>query len=341
MKTIFAKLLTEDEYKLEANLTELANELTEFRNECVVCLKVEGVLLSLCLELGNVRFVPGDEYFISELRSKASIIIDTIKSDNEGKESIKQTISQQITTELYGDCVGVITVNAEPIRAYEIGKEEVRRAIDLLRFSSKAIYPLKEDIRIGLKGDHPKTNRYGFIFSEKGLNTQGDSVGSVLPFEINQESLEIMENIGVFAVSMALQKKQSTNLEESIIRSIHWFSVALTQDENGNAFLFLIVALESLFKAERGNSIGGTVAESVAFLMSDELDGRKQIVSIVRQYYGMRSGVAHGGKKTINDTELSTLMNIAGTSIMVTIKKLDKFSSQNEFMSWIEDKKLT
>ena len=36
-------------------------------------------------------------------------------------------------------------------------REEVRRAIDLLRFSSEAIYPLPEDIRIGLKGDHPKS----------------------------------------------------------------------------------------------------------------------------------------------------------------------------------------
>ena len=179
------------------------------------------------------------------------------------------------------------------------------------------------------------------FFSNKGLNTESDSVGSVIPFEINQESLEKMNNIGVFKVSDALAKNQTNNFEESLIRSIHWFSVALTQDENSNSFLFLIVALEALFKAERGNSIGGTVAESVAFLMSDDLEGRKTIVAIVRKFYGKRSAVAHGGKKAISDADLHTLINITGTSIMVAIEKISEFTSQADFMSWIEDQKLS
>ena len=150
-----------------------------------------------------------------------------------------------------------------------------------------------------------------------------------------------MNDIGIFNISDALAKKQANNFEESLIRSIHWFSVALTQDENSNSFLFLIVALESLFKPEQGNSIGGTVAESVAFLMADNLEGRKKRISLVRKFYGKRSGVAHGGKKTISDTDLYTLINIAGTSIMATIEKLSIFTTQKEFMSWIEDQKLS
>lgn len=336
-----AKLLSEDDFDLESALNSLVTELTDFKQNCVVFLKVDGLLLSLCFKLGRVRFVPGDKYLIDDLKNKTSVIIGTLKNNEEDRSGIDQLISQQAESEFSGGCVGIVEVNAEPIRAYEVGKEEVRRAIDLLRFSSKTIYPLKEDIRIGLKGDHPKTNRQGFVFSDKGLNTQGDSVGSVIPFEVNQSSLDRMSEIGVFKVSNALSKNQTNNFEESIIRSVHWFSVALTQDENSNAFLFLIVALESLFKAERGNSIGGTVAESVAFLMADNLEGRKNLVSIVRKYYGKRSGVAHGGKKTIPDIDLYTLINITGTSIMVAIEKLSEFTSQAQFMSWIEDQKLS
>jgi hypothetical protein len=341
LKSVFTKLISEGQIDLEMELSLLIEELDKFKQESVVFSKIEGVTLADCFELGRVRFVPGNKNLIADMKNKVSVIINELKNPDSEKEIYKQSIGKDIELEFSDGCVGIVEVNAEPIRAYEVGKEEVRRAIDLLRFSSKAIYPLKEDIRIGLKGDYPKTNRLGLITSENCFKIQDDSEGSVFQFEINHESLERMNDLGVFKVSEALVKKQASNFEESLIRSIHWFSVALTQNENSNAFLFLIVALESLFKAERGNSIGGTVAESVAFLMSDNLEGRKKVISIMRDYYGKRSGVAHGGKKGISDIDCYTLVNIAGTSIMKAIQKLSDFTSQEQFMEWIEDQKLS
>ncbi|MES2721301.1 MAG: hypothetical protein V4624_10480 [Pseudomonadota bacterium] len=340
LKTVFAELLSNQECSLENKISDLGDELSSFDQKNIVFLKIEGIVLSACLTIGKVRFVPGDEYLIQNINDKSSTIIKTSKNDDGSKERLQKLIEEQSRSEFQGGCVGVVEVNAEPIRAFEYAKEEVRRAIDLLRFSTKAIYPLSEDIRIGLKGDHPKTQRQGFIASETGFNTHGDSVGSIRPFKINEDAIRRMDEIGVFLVSDALSKKQTNNLEEALIRAIHWFSVALTQNESSNAFLFLIVALESLFKTEKGNSIGGTVAESVAFIMADNLEGRKKLISIVRDYYGKRSGVAHGGNKSISDSDLFTLINIVGTTIMVVIERLREFSSQKELMDWIEEMKL-
>ena len=75
--------------------------------------------------------------------------------------------------------------------------------------------------------------------------------------------------------------------------------------------------------------------------MSDNREGRKNIISLVREYYGKRSGVAHGGKKSISDTDLYTLINIVGTTIKVSIEKLSEFDSQKQLMGWIEDMKLS
>lgn len=340
LKTVFAEFLSNQECDLEKKISDLSDELSSFDQNNTVFLKVEGIVLSACLTIGKVRFVPGDEHLIQSISNKAIAIIKTTKNDGESKKNFQELISQEIKSEFQGGCVGVVEVNAEPIRAFEYAKEEVRRAIDLLRFSTKAIYPLSEDIRIGLKGDNPRTRRQGFIASEIGFNTQGDSVGSVRPFEITEDAIRRMDEIGAFQVSDALSKKQTNNLEEALIRAIHWFSVALTQSEPSNAFMFLIVSLESLFKTEKGNSIGGTIAESVAFVMADNLEGRKQLISIVRDYYGKRSGVAHGGNKSISDSELFTLINIVGTTIVVVIKKLKDFGSQKELMGWIEEMKL-
>lgn len=340
LKTVFAELLSNPNCDLEKKISDLGDELSSFDQNNIVFLKIEGIVLSACLTIGKVRFVPGDEFLIQDINDKFSAIIKTSKNDEESMKRFKELIEQGSRSEFQGGCVGVVEVNAEPVRAFEYAKEEVRRAIDLLRFSTKAIYPLSEDIRIGLKGDHPKTQRQGFIVSETGFNTLGDSVGSVRSFEINEDAIRRMDEIGVFLVSDALSKTQTNNLEEALIRAIHWFSVAITQNESSNSFLFLIVALESLFKAERGNSIAGTIAESVAFIMADNLEGRKQLISIVRDYYGKRSGVAHGGNKSISDSELFTLINIVRTTLMVVIEKLKEFSSQKELMGWIEEMKL-
>ena len=139
----------------------------------------------------------------------------------------------------------------------------------------------------------------------------------------------------------ALPISQPTNFEDTLIKTVHWFSVALTQDETGNTFLFLIIALESLFKNEPGNSIGGTVAESVAFLLSEKFKERKKLITLMRKFYGKRSAVAHGGKKSISDSDLYTLTRLVCNSIMIAIKKIDEFPSQKKFMTWIEEVKLS
>ncbi len=267
IKSIFAKLLSPDSVDLEAELRGLIEELINYENKATVYLHVEGIKISTCLDLGRVRFMPGDEVLLDKLKKSTAEIISSMKHTEVQKELAQQHLLEQMHTELYEKCVGYVEVNAEPDRAIEIAKEEIRQAVDLLRFSSKFLYPFSQDIRIGLKGDHPKNKRHAFVFSQSGLTTKGDNVGSVIPFEINPSSIDKMKKIGIFDVSDALVKKQPNDFEKSIVRSIHWFSVALTQDETCNAFLFLIVSLESLFKSQPGNSIGGTIAESVALLL--------------------------------------------------------------------------
>ena len=125
---------------------------------------------------------------MQNISDKSSAIIKTSKNNEESKKILQEFIEKQSRIEFQGGCVGIFEVNAEPARAFEYAKEEVRRAIDLLRFSIKAIHPLSEDIRIGLKGDHPKTQRQGFIFSESSLRAYPKRWYSRLKFSRSKES---------------------------------------------------------------------------------------------------------------------------------------------------------
>ena len=341
LKTLFANLIKNVELDVERELKDMISELQDFKEYYEIYLSVDGLKTNTKVCLGRVELLPKDEPYLSEIEAKKSAIVTTLKATDKDKQYYQNMLSEEIEKEFRNGCIAKVEVVAEPDRAYEIAKEETRRVIDLIRYSSKALYPIQEDIRVGLVGEHPQSYRQGFIFSKTALHTRDDKVGSVSIFELDGNALTRMEQIGVFALSDALKKSQPTNFENTLIKTIHWFSVALTQDETGNAFLFLIISLESLFRVQSGNSIGGTVAESVAFLLSDNLEGRKKLIKLMREFYGKRSAVAHGGNKAVSDSELYTLINLVGTSIMIAIKKIEKFNSQKEFMSWIEDLKLS
>jgi transcription elongation factor GreA-like protein len=268
-------------------------------------------------------------------------IVKETRHTDEEKVAIMNELKDSIKKEFSGDCIAIVNVDAEPIRAREIAKEEVGRSIDLLRYASKALYPLRDDMRVGLKGDYPKSRRQIYAISQNSFNPGQDNLGSPRRFRIDENALNRMEKIGVFIISDALAKNSVTKYEEVLIRGIHWFSVSLTQTETSNAFLFLIVALESLFSPYSGQSIAGTVSESVAFLISANLKGRKQLIEFIRKSYNKRSKVAHGGNKEVSESDYYTLLSLVGEVLLVCIQRNEDFINQKELMSWIEDMKLS
>ena len=239
-----------------------------------------------------------------------------------------------------GQTLSEFKVVAEPERAFERAKEETRRALEILRFASKSIYPMSEDIRIGLEDERRYSSRPAFILSDHQTTFKRDSEGSPNLFEINSEARQTMEKIGVHTLSDILQKNHATTFEEALLRAVHWFSSALLQPEFENAFLYMIVALETLFTQKDGGPIANSIAEGVALILSEELERRKEIKRKVKDYYGKRSGISHGGKISIVATDYLNLLEIAHKIIMELTKRANDFQNQESFLEWLEDLKL-
>jgi len=52
--------------------------------------------------------------------NKASTIIKTSKNNHESKKSVQEFVEEQSRDEFQGGCVGIVEVDAEPIRAFEM-----------------------------------------------------------------------------------------------------------------------------------------------------------------------------------------------------------------------------
>lgn len=208
LRTIFANLLNDTNLDIEKEINQLISELKSYNKKNLIYLKIEGIRLAVCFKLGKVQLAPGDEHLLRGINDKTIDIIKSTKNDEKSKANVIQVILEESKKEFQGGCVGIVEVNAEPKRAFEIAKEETRRAIDLLRFASKSLYGLKEDIRIGLKGDHPKTRRQGYIISDSSFNAEGDHVGSMIPFDIDHIAINKMKHIGVLEYRMPWKSRK-------------------------------------------------------------------------------------------------------------------------------------
>ena len=107
-----------------------------------------------------------------------------------------------------------------------------------------------------------------------------------------------------------------------------------------NSFINLITCLESYFTPKDGNPIGTAIAEAIALILGNNFESRKKIKNRIKQFYGKRSGISHGGGKVILDSEHDELIMYAHRSTMWLINNKTKFNSTNELLSWIEEKKL-
>ena len=149
LRGILLYCIEDSTFNIEEKVNQLIRELEEFNEFSEVYLKVEGILLQgMCFELGNVKFTPCDENLLKSLKER-------VKSEYFPKDSLNK---------LQGDCVAIVKVKAIPEKAYETAVKEVEKAIDLIRYCSKIIYSLSQDIRVGLKGDYPRSVRHDFFF---------------------------------------------------------------------------------------------------------------------------------------------------------------------------------
>jgi hypothetical protein len=67
-----------------------------------------------------------------------------------------------------------------------------------------------------------------------------------------------------------------------------------------------------------GSPIGTALAEGVALLLDDTLDARRALKKRMKELYGKRSAVSHGGGKAILDVEYAEMEQAAG-ALLVTL----------------------
>ena len=105
-------------------------------------------------------------------------------------------------------------------------------------------------------------------------------------------------------------------LEKRISNAINWIGLSIAENNNAIALTQSTLAVESLLQSQISGepiskSIVASISETVAFLLGDSFDSRKDWEKRFKIIYGLRSKVAHGKSNDISPYQVLEAIEIA------------------------------
>lgn len=99
-----------------------------------------------------------------------------------------------------------------------------------------------------------------------------------------------------------------TDMQARVLHSAIAVGESARTDDLKNAILYACVAIETLFSYNEGSlfnpSIGEQLSEAVAFTIGTNAEDRIVIQKNIKEVYGYRSAIVHGGKKKLDNKHI-------------------------------------
>lgn len=323
-------------------LSEKLEHLASYSTEQAVYVPISGITLSVDkLDLGRVELMPITEELVADIIGVDFDVLTGDRPPEEEKQAKKIQLTERLLEPRVGKVAAKYSVVAEPERAKERALDETRRVLDIIRYSIPLLYTRKQRVKVAIEGEWLSTTRVLPAKSEGGsFRLMGERTGALQPYKLDEDRIEKLEEIGVISLAEILKKDSPSDVEEVLIRGVHWLGVAQMQSELESSFLSLITAIETYLTPKDNAPITHAIAEGTAILIGSELEERRNIMSEVKSLYRKRSAVSHGGAKSIQETDLLTARFYALGLTQILISNLDEYTSHQDLFDQLEAKKL-
>jgi Apea-like HEPN len=361
INTILAKAIeVQSTSSIEEDFPRLISEYESFDTEQLIITPCLGFAISEpgFLNLGRVTLRQYDDKVFKELNDRGERIRTTCSPNatEQQRNYMARMFDEHIGSKAKDKACSEFSVVAENRRATELALEETRKAITLVRYAAlfadiSPIYQMTneqiardEDERyfIGILGDVSNEGRRSICIPKNDSNIVYSSSKTSSKFVIDNQTVERMDQVGVFVLSSLFQKNETdrTEFQKVLLSALRWLASAQTQVDDRIAFLNLMTCLETIFKIRPGDPISASISSGVAMVTSSDVSKRKERKKKIVDLYTLRSKLTHEGEITISAYHLFQLTNIVRDFMMVLIKNTDKFTAHSDFIDWLEDQKM-
>jgi hypothetical protein len=249
-----------------------------------------------------------------------------------------------IRKKFQGCAAAVISVEAEPLRAFEVSIEQAELTTSLLAiFSLGSLLP---DIKcLSTISGSESLSKGTVIFNPGGevfrMSSAILDVASARPWRLAQKEVVELRKSGLDVISWLLIDDDPNDFKQAILNALVLYSKAAFTSEPIEKVIYVLSSLESMLLKNENEPIQQNLAERIAMFTATELTKRKQIISNIKATYSVRSRYLHHGHlRSELETIREFLMN-AWVFYALLLGNAQKFSTRLEFVSAIDDAKLS
>ncbi|MBB6330088.1 hypothetical protein HNP24_001038 [Chryseobacterium sediminis] len=311
--------------KNEKNLNQLfssyliQNIIKEVK-EYEIYFKVLYLDIDACFNIGNVNFSYVDESFFNN--TNKDILFKTYK----------------------GEVLVSYKVKAEREKAKEKALKKCSLAIDCLKlcFDTIAIPNIKTSFDIDSRTNENLQNEILLKDIHNPNDISIDKFRVPSHQNINNNSWNIITNRGLEVFNSFLlsidEKDELSELELLISNSLQLFAYSISINNLNRRVVELFTLLESLLLPDSNAPILDCLAKYLSKLITKNIDERKNIISLIKEMYAVRSSyVHHASNKSIDLEKLGKFQILIHMLILKFIKLSEIHSTKKTILDEIDD----
>jgi hypothetical protein len=322
------------------DLISFTNYFIAKANDLITDLSLWAPISYLCVQepfrLGKVHF-----------RQITKAMIDKwgqqwIGAAPEKEEEINKIVDKDLRP-LQGYAAATLDLRAEKERAKEILIEEATKSISFLRiFTGSALHPEITSF-CGLRGSTHTDGLTLIYFKDKEdfVGMSDEIVGpSPTPQILTNNDIAKFFQLGLGTIDRLLNSESLSSFCGDVLDALLLYSRAGTSKDVADKLVYMLAALESILLKNSSEPIQQNLGERLAFLIGENVEDRKNIISNVRDVYRLRSAFVHHGTSIDDLKTLEIFMLNVWVAVIRLISVTDHFKTKNDFISSLDDRKL-
>lgn len=322
--------------KSNENLTDyLINKLEILIDKQTVYVPIAATAIESEVQIGKVLFKQLSISMIDEWQLKCP------PKDEKALENFNQFFKKK-REELQGYAIGILEIEAEPDHAQDVAVELVEQAVSFLRVFSIVNTNVRLASYTRIKGRESFQQTESIVTGRESLHFSSSLI-SPRPHQwlIDDNMMNLMLEEGLSIISELLVNPNPTAFQKKILDALSIYSKSSLEHEPEAKLIYIFSSLETLLLKSESEPIQHNIGERMAFLIREDKNSRKKIIQNVKEVYGYRSRFFHHGHGMEEIESISEFMTSAWESILLIVKNSDRFETKDEFISAIEDMKLS
>jgi hypothetical protein len=164
---------------------------------------------------------------------------------------------------------------------------------------------------------------------------------AIFDFAVEDQLVLLMKAGGLDDWNEILLKNNLTDYEELLMTAISLFSKSVVLGDLLDKLVYIIASLETIFLRDSSEPIQSALSQRLAFVVEQTPERRKNVVTLVKDTYHIRSSYLHHGQTNDDLKTVTALSIVASSAIRNLVNKRKSYSCRKEFLDSLEHTILT